>query len=507
MDGSWVRRFRGLPWWRFAAGVVAGAAAIGLSLLLRILGLGLFLPEVAVDFVVDRVPGDVETFFIRTMGEGAKALGLITAIGVFLALSGAYALPYRALQRRVRNRWALLGIIALGYAIGVLLAVLPILGGGLLGADTSAGAGFATFSAILAGLVYAAVLDYALVDVAARHPEGFRPSRRQFIVGLGILFFGAALAAAGFGALVGRAARLMFASVADLFANEITPNERFYRVTKNLIDPTVDAGTWRLEIGGLVSTSRSYRLAELEALPASMELVTLECISNEVGGNLISTARWSGVPLADLLATAGVAPDADWVAFTCADGYTVGVPLSRATSPQSLVVLEMNGAPLPPDHGSPARIIIPGLYGMFSAKWVTRITAVRGEFLGFWQQKGWSNVGVIRTTAIVTTPTPDAVLRGPTTIAGVAFAGDRGISAVEVSVDDGRTWQTATLNVPALPGAMWILWRFDWSPPAPGAYRVLARAYDGGGAIQEPTRASPFPDGAAGYDGITLLVA
>lgn len=506
MDGSWVRRFRGLPWWRFAAGIVAGGAALGLSLLLRLLGLGLFLPEIAMDFVVDHVPGNVESFFIRTMGEGAKAFGLVTSIGVFLALSGAYALPYRALQRRVRNRWALLGIIALGYAIGVLLAVLPILGGGLLGADTSAGAGFATFSVILAGLVYAAVLDYALVDVAARHPEGFRPSRRQFIVGLGILFFGAALVAAGFGALVGRAARLTFASVADLFANEITPNETFYRVTKNLIDPTVDAGTWRLEVGGLVTTPRIYRLAELAGLPKATGVVTLECISNEIGGNLISTARWSGVPLANLLTAAGVAPEADWVAFTCADGYTVGVPFGRATSPQSLLVFEMNGAPLPPEHGFPARIIVPGLYGMFSAKWVTRITLVQSEFVGFWQQKGWSNRGEIRTTAIVTTPAPDAILRGPATIAGVAFAGDRGISRVEVSVDGGTTWQAATLEA-ALPGATWVLWRFDWAPSAPGAYRVVARAVDGSGAMQEPTRASPFPDGAAGYDGITLLVA
>ncbi|MGQ0798005.1 MAG: hypothetical protein ACT4OI_09140, partial [Methanobacteriota archaeon] len=192
MARSWVRRLRGLPWWRFAAGVVAGGAALGLSLILRLLGLGLFVPEVAVDFVVDRVPGDVEAFFIRTMGEGAKALGLVTAIAVFLALSGAYALPYRALQRRVRNRWGLLGIVALGYALGVLLGVLPVLGGGLLGADTPVGAGFATFGVALSGLVYAAALDYVLVDVAARHPDGFRPSRRQFIVGLGLLLFGAA---------------------------------------------------------------------------------------------------------------------------------------------------------------------------------------------------------------------------------------------------------------------------------------------------------------------------
>jgi DMSO/TMAO reductase YedYZ molybdopterin-dependent catalytic subunit len=478
-----------------------------LSLLLRGLGLGLFLPEVAVDFVVGRIPGDIEAFFIRTMGDGAKVLGLITALLVFLALSGAYALPYRALARRIQGRWALLGILAAGYAFASLLVVVPLLGGGLLGADTASGAGFATFGQVLSGLLYAAVLDYILVEIASRYPSGFRPSRRQFVVGLGILFFGAALAAVGFGALVARSARLAFATVTDLFANEITPNDRFYRVTKNLIDPDVDRVAWRLEIDGLVSTPTSFTLATLASLPPAEDVITLECVSNEVGGNLISTARWSGAALADLLAPTGVASDADWVAFTCADGYTVGVPRSRALGGGSLLALRMNGVDLPPAHGGPARIVVAGLYGMFSAKWVTRISLVRGEFFGFWQEKGWTNRGLVRTTAIITTPAPDSRASGPTTIAGIAFAGDRGISRVDVSVDGGTTWQPASLRTPPPGRATWVLWTFAWVPGRTGSHRIVARATDGSGTPQEPQPAPPFPDGASGYDAITLLVA
>ena len=497
---------RRLPWWRFAAGVVSGAAALALTLLLRALGLGLFLPEIAMDFAVDRLPGSVETFFIRTMGEGAKAFGLLVAVLVFLALAGAYALPYRALNRRIHHRWVLLAVVAFGYAAAVLLAILPVLGGGLLGTATRTGAGFAAFSQVLAGLIYAATLDHLLVDVAARHPEGFRPSRRQFVVGLGILFFGAAVALAGFGALVARTARLTFASVEELFANEVTPNETFYRVTKNLIDPEVDRAAWRLSVDGLVATERTHTLDELEALLGVSEFVTLECISNEVGGDLISSAKWTGIRLSDLIAAAGADPMADWVAFTCADGYTVGVPLSRAMRPESLLALKMNDAGLPSSHGAPARIVVPGLYGMFHAKWVERITLVQGEFVGYWQQKGWSNVGTIRTTTIITTPAPDSVVRGPVRIAGVAFAGNRGVSRVEVRVAPEQSWQEAT-RYPPRSGATWVLWTWDWTPPAPGSYHIFARAVDGAGANQESAGAPPFPDGAAGYDSITLLVA
>jgi len=508
MSGQSIRdRIRGLGWWRFAAGMVAGAAGLGVTFVLRLLGLGVFLPEVAVDFVVGRIPGSVEAIFIQTMGEGAKVLGLATALAIFLILSGAYAMPFRWLQRRVRRRWVLILACATGYAIAVLFVILPILGAGFFGSETSAGAGFATFSQVLAGWTYASVLNYLLVDFAARYPQGFRPSRREFLAGLGILVATVAIAVAGFGSLLAsRTARLTYATIASLFAHEETPNEEFYVVTKNVIDPDVDATSWRLTVDGLVEQPRVYSLADLEALATSSEFVTLECISNQVGGNLMSTAEWTGIRLADLIAASTPRPTADWVAFACADGYTVGIPLSRAMAGSTLLALRMKGLPLPRAHGAPARIVVAGLYGMFHAKWVERISLVEGEFLGFWQQKGWSNRGDIRTTAIITTPLPDSVVEGLSEIGGVAFAGARGISRVEVSTDGGTTWSAATLKAPALSESTWVVWTYAWAPPSSGAYRIVARAYDLGGVMQEPARSAPFPNGASGYDAITLLV-
>jgi len=494
------------PWWRFFAGVSGGAAALLLTFLLRVLGLGTFLPEIALDFVVTRIPGSVESFFIGTMGEGAKALGLLTAVAATLAAYGLGAIPFRRLERRLPNEWALIMVYTGGTLAIVLLVVLPLLGAGLAGASTSVGVGFTILSQLLGSWLYASVVEYFLVEVAARHPEGFSPSRRQFLIGGAVAAATLVLTFYGLASLLGRAARLVFASVADMLAKEVTPTEDFYTVTKNLIDPIVEVGSWRLTVDGLVDVPASYTYGDLQARMNVEEYATMECVSDEVGGNLIGTARWKGVRLADLLSAAGLHSSADWVQLSCADGYTVGIPRARALDPATLVVLEMNGSPLTGRHGFPARVLVPGKYGMFSAKWVTRVTAVQGEVLGFWQQKGWTNAGEIRTTAIVATPPPESVVRGPVMIGGVALAGTRGISRVEVSTDDGRTWSPATLRSPLDPRLTWYLWTFRWDPPGGGAYRVRARAYDGLGVAQDETPERPFPNGAAGYDRVTLYV-
>ena len=500
-------RIRGLPWRRFAAGAIAGGAALLLTLILRLLGLGLFLPEVGVDFVVGRIPGSLEAWFIGAMGEGAKALGLASAILVFLALSGLGASFYRLVERHVRNRWVVLAVYALGYAAVALLVILPLLGGGFLGADTFPGPWAASFSQLLAGWLYAGVLDYFLVEVRAKHPEGLDVSRRQFLKWTAVAAAVAVVAFYGLSALGKRVARLSFASVSEMFAKEVTPNEEFYVVSKNVIDPVVDESTWRLTVDGLVSTPRTYAKADLLSMAAIDEHVTLECVSNEVGGNLISTAKWSGVRLSDLLDASVADPAADWVLFSCADGYTVAIPLSRARDPDTLLALRMNDRDLPVNHGLPARIVVPGLYGMFHAKWLTRITLVQGEVLGFWQQKGWTNLGLVETTAIVATPRADSVVSGPTRIGGVAFSGDRGIALVEVSTDDGASWAPATLKAPPLSALTWVLWTFDWTPSRSGSFRILARAVGGDDVSQTGTKAPPFPNGASGYDSITLLVS
>jgi len=236
------------------------------------------------------------------------------------------------------------------------------------------------------------------------------------------------------------------------------------------------------------------------------EFVTLECVSNEVGGNLISTASWKGVRLSSLLQTAGLDPKADWIVFTCADGYTAGIPLAKAMDPSTIVAVLMNNDQLTTAHGFPARIIVPGLYGMFHAKWLTKIEATQGEFLGYWQQKGWTNRGQIHTTAIIATPADNAVVGSSVTIGGVAFAGDRGISAIEVSTDGGLTWNPAAPQLPPKSNLTWVLWRYDWAAPRSGSFRIFARARDGTGTLEESSVAPPFPNGSAGYDSITLLV-
>ena len=510
MRAAWRRlwtRIRGLPWRRFAAGAIAGGAALLLTLLLRLLGLGVFLPEVALDFVVGRIPGSVEAWLIGAMGEGAKALGLAVAIVVFLAVYGVYATFYRLVERWVPNRWAVLAVYASGTAAVALFVILPLLGGGFLGADTYPGPWAASFSQLLGGLLYAGVLDYFLVEVRARHPEGFDVSRRQFLKWSVAAAAVAVVAFYGLTALSTRVARLTFASVADMFAKEVTPNEEFYVVTKNVIDPVVDESTWRLTVDGLVATPKTYTKADLLAIVAAEEYVTLECVSNEVGGNLISTAKWGGVRLTDLLDESVVDPAADWVLFTCADQYTVAIPMPRARGPDTLVALRMNDRVLSVNHGLPARIVVPGLYGMFHAKWLTRITVVQGEVLGFWQQKGWTNDGLVRTTAIVATPPADSVVSGPTTIGGIAFSGDRGISGVEVSTDGGLTWAAATLKAPPRSDLTWVLWTFAWTPPRSGSFRVLARAIEANGVPQISARTPPFSNGATGHDAVTLLVS
>lgn len=517
MAEAWKRAqafLRKLPWYRFAAGGLAGGVGLFITFILRTFGLGVFLPEIAVDFVVGRIPGQIESFFIRTLGEGAKILALLTAVAVFVALPGIYATFFRRVQQWLKNRWLVIAFYTFSSAGIVLIGIMPFLGAGFLGSNTQAGPGFAAFSQIIGLWVYAALLDYLFVDVAARYPQGFSLSRRQFLIGSVSAIALAVVTFYGLASLAVRKGRLVFASIAEMFAKEVTPTSEFYVVTKNVFDPEIAKGAWSLSVGGMVSNPTTYDYGALEALAdqsastAAEEIVTLECVSNEVGGNLISTAKWNGVRLSALLEAAGVDAIADWVVFTCGDGYTAAIPIAKAMDTATTVAIRMNDGELTRAHGFPARIIVPGLYGMFHAKWLTRIDPVRGEYLGFWQQKGWTNQGQVHTTAIVATPPDGTVVNGLVELGGIAYAGDRGISAVEVSTDGGVTWKAANLDPsPRTSNRTWVLWRFDWLPPRSGSFRIVARAIDGSGNPQERNLSSPFPNGAAGYDAITLLVA
>jgi len=280
---------------------------------------------------------------------------------------------------------------------------------------------------------------------------------------------------------------------------EVTPTGEFYIVSKNPpgFDPDLDASLWRLEVAGRTQPLRlSYR--ELLALPSMERYHTLECISNEVGGNLISNAKWRGVPLRTILEMAGADTTVGKVAFRCADGYTTAIPMSEALHPDTLLAYEMNGEQLPSKHGFPARLLVGGLYGMKNPKWITRIEPA-DHFLGYWEQRGWSQEAVVKTMSKLTTPNSGATLPAgrPAQLGGVAYAGNRGIRAVEYSIDDGRSWLPAAIK--SVPGPYtWALWAVDWTPPGPGSYLLRVRAADGTGQWQTADEAPTLPDGASG---------
>jgi DMSO/TMAO reductase YedYZ molybdopterin-dependent catalytic subunit len=285
----------------------------------------------------------------------------------------------------------------------------------------------------------------------------------------------------------------------------ITPNTDFYVVSKNVLDPTVEVGRWRLELTGLVRRPRTWTYAEVQQLPAETRAVTLECISNEVGGNLLSTAWWRGVTLETLLGLGGgTGPVADkHVVFYAVDGYTTSLPLEALLEARTLLAWQMNGNALPYRHGFPLRAVVPGRYGEQSAKWVTRVDITDHEFKGFYQSQGWS-AAPLETFSRIDQPRGEVGM-GAVPVSGVAFAGTRGISRVEVSTDDGTTWSIATL-VPPLSDQTWVLWHWLWHPTGPGFYTLRARATDGTATLQTPVERGTVPDGATGWPTVHVLV-
>ncbi|WP_029608189.1 molybdopterin-dependent oxidoreductase [Leucobacter chromiiresistens] len=281
----------------------------------------------------------------------------------------------------------------------------------------------------------------------------------------------------------------------------ITPNADFYRIDIALQVPRIDPSTWTLEITGLVDRPLTLTYEELLALPLEEHITTIACVSNTVGGDLIGNATWLGYPVRELLAKAGVARGADMVLSSGPDGFTAGTPLDALTDPRrnALLAVGMNGEPLPEQHGFPARLIVPGLYGYVSAtKWVTRLEVTRfADAEGYWTPRGWSARGPNKTASRIDTPRSGAEVAGSTiAIAGVAWAQHTGVAGVEVQVDDGE-WQQATL-APAISDDTWVQWSLEWAA-TPGPHTARVRATDASGYTQTPDEAPPAPDGATGW--------
>jgi DMSO/TMAO reductase YedYZ molybdopterin-dependent catalytic subunit len=296
---------------------------------------------------------------------------------------------------------------------------------------------------------------------------------------------------------------------ADLMVPNLTPivvpNDDFYRIDTALVVPQVDITTWRLSVTGLVENEYSIDFTELLDMPMVERYVTLSCVSNEVGGDLVGNARWLGVPLATVLDRAGVRPEAEQLVAVSVDNFTVGFPVEAAyDGRQALVAVGMNGEPLPFEHGFPARLVVSGLYGYVSAtKWLQEIHLTTWDgFDAYWIPRGWAKEAPIKTQSRIDTPRPSSGLTaGVHPIAGVAWAPHRGIRRVEVQVDDGP-WIEAELSSPLSMDA-WVQWRIDHDF-RPGRHRIRVRATDASGAVQDEQRRPPAPDGATGWHQVTV---
>ncbi len=507
-----------------AAAGVAGACSATLSAaIVHTLFLKVPFPPVSVAGAVVRLtPGAVATFFIETLGHLALPLAVVATFLAFVAAAAALGFAMPTLSRRVGVPAAAVLLGAPLYLVGVtamspdVQTVTRVTYGIWLLPSFAAGA-WVTVRA------YRRLTDTRVTagDTLRTRDAEHDPSRRAVVRSLGVGGAGLVLGWSGVGRLISRrpnpgrlplhvavaepapapspaAGDAAFRRIAGL-SPEITSNARFYVVDEEIIDPDVDPGTWALEVDGLVD--RPFRLTyeELTALPAVERFVTLECISNPVGGDLMSTAKWTGVPLEDLLRRAGVREGAREVVSTALGGYSDSLPLDEAMG-NAFVAIGMNDRVLPREHGFPARLIAPGRYGMKQPKWLTGVEVVDRPYTGYWEARGWSKAAIVKTTARIDTVTDDPVDVG-VVVAGVAFAGDRGISRVEVSLDGGTTWKEAELKT-ALSSETWRLWRFPFKR-GEGDVRIYARATDGEGREQIQAVADPHPSGASGYDGVT----
>jgi DMSO/TMAO reductase YedYZ molybdopterin-dependent catalytic subunit len=291
----------------------------------------------------------------------------------------------------------------------------------------------------------------------------------------------------------------------------IVPNDEFYRIDTALITPAVGLDGWTLRVFGMVDKEISLTFADLMQLPLVEQYVTIACVSNEVGGNLVGNTKWTGVRLADVLEMAGVQPGATQIVPRSVDGWTAGFPTAWINDPshprEALIAVEMDGVPLPAEHGFPARLIVPGLYGYVSAtKWLAEIELTTLEsFDAYWVPRGWSKLGPILTQSRIDVPPSGSTVKaGVVPVAGVAWAPDRGISKVEISVDGGD-WQAATLATEIGPQT-WVQWKVPWQATS-GQHVIEVRATDGTGEVQTAQVSPPPPDGARGHHQIAVQVS
>jgi DMSO/TMAO reductase YedYZ molybdopterin-dependent catalytic subunit len=288
---------------------------------------------------------------------------------------------------------------------------------------------------------------------------------------------------------------------------EITTPDKFYRIDINALPPVIDEASWHFQLIGMVQKPLKLTLADFQSRPVFSQAVTLSCISNPVGGDLISTNYWAGVRLKDLLAEAGLQPGVTNIKVMAYDGFYESIPIEEAMDERTLLVYAMNGQLLPNEHGFPLRVFIPNHYGMKQPKWITIMEAANMPGAGYWVERGWNMTAIPQTTSVIdTTSVNQNYIKstGIMPLGGIAYAGARGISKVEVQIDD-NPWQEAKLRTPPVSPLTWIQWRFDWKPTS-GSHIVSVRATDGSGVPQTTAVADVAPDGATGIDSVNIQI-
>ena len=466
---------------------------------------------------------------------GPLSLALLGMVIIGILLGPAYAISARRHNERVgpssrwlpnRRAWSVAGAFAVGMTLLAILLFWPILRASLYGDPIPSARLLTMVSLLLTFAAYASVtaLSYAVFrhiwggwaegqtpQSTALQPTGDQITRRDALAVGGaaaVTLVAGVLTTNGLIASYLDRSNLRYEGngVPGRINTPITPNENFYVVSKNVLDPTVVVDRWRLEVQGGVKQPKSWTYAEMLQLPAETRAVTLECISNGIGGRIISTAVWRGITLQTLLGLAGGvtgAPADKHIVFYGVDGYATSLPLGALLEARTLLAYEMNGVTLPERHGYPLRAIVPGRYGEQNAKWITRIEVIDYDYKGFYQSQGW-NASPLETITRIDTPQRAAPL-GAIPISGIAFAGIRGVKQVEVSVDAGNTWHAATL-APPLSDQTWVLWNWTWRPTTPGTYTLIARTTDGSGKLQTAQKRGTVPDGATGWHAVNVLV-
>lgn len=501
---------------RVAIGAIVGviAALVGLAVaeLVAAVNTSIQSPVLDVgDRVVDSVPNSVKTLAIDWFGTQDK-LALLVGIGTLVALYAA-ALGVLAMTRHWR--FAIVGAALFG----------------LLGAYASQTTRrsvpwFGVVPSVVGALVAAGVLYVFRYRDDGTHQPVIAEDRRSFLGALGGLTAFGLLAGSlgrwlsGRSDVSGQRAALGLppadAPLPDVPGDVevgvdgtepfFTPNADFYRIDTALTVPQVSVTDWTLRVGGMVDEPFELSFDDLLRRDLVEADITLTCVSNEIGGGLLGTARWLGVRVDDLIAESTPSPDADQIVGRSVDGYTCGFPTAALDGRQALVAIAMNGEPLPVEHGYPARLIVPGLYGYVSAtKWLTEIELTRFDrFDQYWVERGWVDDAPIKTQSRIDTPRGlQRIPAGTVAVAGTAWAQTRGVERVEVRIDDGP-WLEAELAA-ELNDVTWRQWSFAWSAPA-GRHVIAVRATDGTGAIQTEERSEPFPSGATGQHQIVVMV-